>query len=64
MQKYILTYGIACVDEDDGTKELITQIPDISTDREKVERLVTVCNEQQLSPIHLQDVVDDLLATV
>ena len=64
MQKYIVTYGIACIEEDDGIKELISQIPDVSTNLEEVEQLVTLCNEQQLSPIHLQDVVDDLLATV
>jgi hypothetical protein len=64
MQKYVVTYGIACVEEDDGIKELISQIPDVSTNLKEVEQLVTLCNEQQLSPIHLQDVVDDLLATV
>ena len=64
MQKYIVTYGIACVEEDDGIKELISQIPDVSNNREEVEQLVKLCNEQHLSPIHLQDVVDDLLATV
>lgn len=61
MKKYIITYGIACIEEDDGISELIIQIPDISTDREKIEHLVQLCNVLQLSPIHLQDVVDDYI---
>ena len=63
MTKHIITYGIACVEEDDGTKELITQIPDITTSREKAEHLVKLCNEQKLSPVHLADVVDDMIGT-
>lgn len=35
---------------------------DITVDREEAARLVELCNRLQLSPIHLQDVVDDFLA--
>lgn len=38
-----------------------TVINDISTDKEKVERLVALCNELELSPIHIYDVIDDFL---
>lgn len=46
------TYGISC-------KE--TVVEDISTDKSSVERLVGLCNELELSPVHLYDVIDDFL---
>ena len=61
MKKYILTYGIACVEEDNGHAELVAQISDISTNQEKMEELVKLCNKMQLSPIHLRDIVDDFI---
>ena len=38
-----------------------TVINDISTNKEKVEKLVFLCNELELSPIHIYDVIDDFL---
>ena len=60
--KYVLTYGIACVDKQHGNNEVIAQISDITTDKNDAERLVDLCNEQHLSPVHLQDVINDLIA--
>ncbi len=62
--KYILTYGIACIKENDNKQELVTQISDITTDREKIETLIESLNKNQLSPEHLADIVDDMLAAI
>jgi len=48
----IKTYGITCENR---------VIKDISTDKKKVESLIKLCNENNLSPIHLDDVIDDFL---
>ena len=50
--KTIKTYGITC-----GNRI----IKDISIDKKKVEQLVELCNKNKLSPIHLDDVIDDFL---
>ena len=50
--KPIETYGITCGER---------KIKDISTDKQKVESLINLCNENNLSPIHLDDVIDDFL---
>ncbi|MBQ7128906.1 MAG: hypothetical protein IJO19_02845 [Clostridia bacterium] len=36
-------------------------INDISTEKEKIEKLVSLCNELDLSPIHIYDVIEDFL---
>ena len=61
MKKYVLTHGIACIEEKDGKRELVTEISGITTSLKDVQRLVTLCNEGNLSPEHLKDVVDDLI---
>lgn len=45
-------YGISC-DE--------IRIDDISTDKKAVEHLVDLCNEGELAPYQLMDVVEDML---
>ena len=57
-------FGIAAVEEYDGVTTILESIPDLSSDIEPIERLVKVCNNLQLEPIHLQDVATDFLATV
>ena len=52
------------MEEYDGVTTILELISDISTDIEPIERLVKVCNNLQLDPIHLQDVVTDFFATV
>lgn len=56
------TYGIALADISDGCAVIIEAIPDLSPDRERVSRLAQLCTELHLSPLHLDDVVDDFLA--
>lgn len=58
-----IAFGIAAVEEYDGVTTILESISDISTYIEPIERLVKVCNNLQLDPIHLQDVVTDFLAT-
>lgn len=36
-------------------------IKDISTDKNKIEELVTLCNSLSLSPIHINDIIEDFL---
>ena len=51
------------MEEYDGVTTVLESISDLSSDIEPIERLVKVCNNLQLGPIHLQDVVTDFLAT-
>ena len=37
------------------------EIKDISTEKRKIEELVTLCNSLSLSPIHIKDVIEDFL---
>ncbi len=37
-------------------------VEDLSLDRREVEKLVDLCNEQELSPLHFRDVLEDFLA--
>ena len=64
MKQYVVTYGIACIEENEDKRELVTEIPGVTSNLAEAERLVRVCNEQQLSPTHLKDVVDDLTSAV
>lgn len=40
----------------------IAFVSDLSTDFEAVQRLAMLCTEQELSPDHLEDVIEDFLA--
>ena len=55
------TFGIALFTRNGNRSKLIKAIPDLSTDRMAVEKLVGLCNDLQLDPIHLDDVVEDFL---
>lgn len=37
-------------------------VEDLSLDRSEVEKLVKLCNELELSPLHFRDVLEDFLA--
>ena len=51
------SYGIGC--EFEGN--LLLEIKDLSTNKTRVEKLVLLCNDLQLDPIHIDDVVEDFL---
>ena len=57
--KYIVIYGIACVKESQGKREIISRVSDVTTELEEIERLVNRCNELYLDPEHLLDIVED-----
>lgn len=48
----ILSYGISFWEK---------QIKDISVNKTKIETLINLCNQNNLSPIHIYDVIDDFL---
>lgn len=66
---YFLTESRICVE---GRKYTVYGIKyndelfaeDISADKDDVQRLVRQCNEYQLEPIHMFDVIDDFLAGI
>lgn len=47
------SYGIRCDS---------AEISDLSCDRQKVEKLVGLCNRLALDPVHLLDIAEDFLA--
>ena len=51
------TYGIITI----INGETILSIPDISADKEKLEKLISTMNKYNLSVIHLHDVIEDFL---
>lgn len=55
-----VTYGISVTDKNG----ICDKIEDISPDKAEMEKLVSLCNELQLDPIHLEDIVDDFLSTL
>jgi len=58
-----ISYGIAIfADADaDGTVTVISAVHDITSDRSRLENLIQRCNDLDLSPIHLEDVIEDFL---
>ena len=73
MKKYILTtttyhtekvldfYGIALVEQDCNSYELIKAFNDLIQDKASVKNLIDNCNKLGLEKIHFEDVVEDLL---
>ncbi|MBQ6846975.1 MAG: hypothetical protein IJO61_07580 [Oscillospiraceae bacterium] len=56
--KIITTYGIAVCSKND----IITAIPDISTSKRKLKKLIRKCNKLKLAPEQLSDVVEDFIS--
>lgn len=58
------SYGITIYAdaEIDGTATVIASVHDITSDKPRLSALVQRCNLLKLSPIHLEDVVEDFLA--
>ena len=74
MKKYILTtttyhtkselafYGVAFIEQEDDSYELIKAFNDLTQDRAVIENLINDCNKLGLEEIHLEDVVEDLMS--
>lgn len=54
-------FGLQVCNIRGGINEEIIFLPDISTDASFVLHLVEIFNRKQLDPIHLMDVMEDLL---
>ena len=59
-----IAYGIAAYAnaDEDGTATIVASIHDITSNKQALAELVSLCNRLELSPIHLYDVVEDFLA--
>lgn len=57
-----ISYGIAVYAGTESTAAVIMSVHDITSEKEKLESLVSLCNRHQLLPEHLCDVIDDFLA--
>ncbi|MBO5966927.1 MAG: hypothetical protein J6S14_00335 [Clostridia bacterium] len=57
------TYGIAAYSKDQSNGETIclSFIKDITTDKDKLSKLVQNCNSCHLALLHLKDVIEDFL---
>lgn len=53
-----VSYGIAAFAD---ATTIIASCQDITSDKQKLQDLINLCNELDLSPIHLNDVVQDFL---
>ncbi|MBE6693920.1 MAG: hypothetical protein E7589_04080 [Ruminococcaceae bacterium] len=56
-------FGIAAVEEYDMETTVLESIPDLSANIKDIERLVELCNRNQLDIVHLKDVATDFLET-
>lgn len=57
-------YGIRALRQDSGNWKCVDEIVDISCEEKTVKRLAKWCTELELDPIHLYDVVEDMLAVL
>ena len=59
-----VSYGIAAYAdaEEDDTATIVASVHDITTDKQALDELVSLCNRLDLSTVHLMDVVEDFLA--
>lgn len=58
-----ISYGVvAYADaEEDNTATIVAAIHDVTTDKQALSALVELCNRLELSPMHLDDVIEDFL---
>ena len=56
-KKRITTYGIRVID---GNCHTVKSIPHIFLERKKAVEFVARCNTENLDPIHIDDVIEDL----
>ena len=60
-----ISYGIAVYSNTEhiGTACVIASLHDVSSEKEKIADLVSLCNRHHLAPEHLTDVISDFLNT-
>lgn len=59
-----ISHGIAAYANivEDGTTNIVAAVHDITDNLDTLAELVKKCNQLNLSPMHLNDVIDDFLA--
>lgn len=74
MKKYIITsttyhidkditfYGIALINTDGKSCELIEAYNDLTENKAKAQKLVNRCNSKNLNSIHFENVIQDIIA--
>nr|WP_325229853.1 DUF6514 family protein [uncultured Oscillibacter sp.] len=55
------TFGLRVLQVEEGEEREVMILPDVSTDFAFTLRLAGLCTQKQLSPLHLLDVLEDLL---
>ncbi len=60
-----ISYGISAYadSEEDGTATIAASVHDVTSDKQALCELVSLCNRLELSTVHLVDVVEDFLAS-
>ena len=48
---------------EDGTATIVASVHDVTADKQALSELVALCNRLELSTIHLNDVMEDFLAS-
>ncbi len=58
-----ISYGIVAFasEFDNDVSTIIASVHDVTLDKQKLQALIHLCNDLELSPIHLNDVVQDFL---
>ncbi len=59
-----ISYGIVAYAnaEQTGTATIVASVRDITSDKNRLKKLVDDCNRLELSTVHLLDVVEDFLS--
>lgn len=55
------SYGITVYDCKENIRKQITYIPDVFTDIALAEKVIELCNKEQLDPVHLPELIEDVL---
>ena len=60
-----ISYGIAAYADsaEDGTATVVASVHDVTSNKQALDELVSLCNRLELSTVHLMDVVEDFLAS-
>ena len=56
-----ISYGMDIYDDTYGRMILLLKIYDISTEKNKVEGLISSCNRLNASPTHIFEIIEDIL---
>lgn len=55
-------YGIEAWDSSGAEQRRLHRVPDLFVSRSRCEQFVQMCNEEEVAPFHLLEVIDNILA--